>query len=139
MKKEMFYTAIAPIFHNARELRNRSTEPERILWNYLRTRPEGYKFRRQHPTAHYILDFYCHALKLAIEADGSYHDTAEVQMADIERQKHLAAQGIKYIRFVNEEIIQRLETVIDKIDYAIDEHLEKEEIILSMIANKDYD
>ncbi len=49
MKKEMFYSAVAPIFHNARELRSQPTDAERILWGYLRTKPKGLKFRRQHP------------------------------------------------------------------------------------------
>src|SRR5664279_1481205 len=99
MKKEMFYAAGAPIFHNARELRNQPTDAERILWMYLRTRPGGYKFRRQHPALNYILDFYCHLLKLAIEVDGSIHDEKDIIAADIARQKNLEAQGINFIRF----------------------------------------
>ncbi len=46
---------------------------ESILGGYLKTKPFGLKFRRQHPYSVYILDFYCHKLKLVIEVDGSIH------------------------------------------------------------------
>ena len=124
MKKEMFYSAEAPIFHNARELRNRPTNAERILWMHLRTRPAGYKFRRQHPSSNYILDFYCHALKLAIEVDGSIHNERDVMVTDIERQKNLEAQGIKFIRVTNEQILLHLDIVIKKINVEIQKYLE---------------
>jgi len=67
MEKKMFYASGPTIFHNARELRGNPTNEERILWMHLRSRPQGCKFRRQHPAGNYILDFYCHALALAIE------------------------------------------------------------------------
>ena len=59
------------MYQRARELRNNSTHAEIILWGYLKAKPLGYKFRRQHPYAIYILDFYCHSLKLCIEVDGN--------------------------------------------------------------------
>ena len=121
MKKEMFYNAGAMIFERAKELRNQSTDAERILWMYLRTRPGGYKFRRQHPAGNYILDFYCFQLKLAIEADGLVHDKEEHKNADIERQSHLEAQGIRIVRFTNDEILKHFEKVIAKLNLAINE------------------
>ncbi|MBO9682401.1 MAG: DUF559 domain-containing protein [Flavisolibacter sp.] len=60
-----------------------------MLWNYLRTKPFGFKFRRQHPFSIYILDFYCHQLKLVIEVDGSIHNVAEVKQNDEIRQQQL--------------------------------------------------
>ena len=57
------------LFRFADELRERMTEAEEKLWKYLRKKPLGYKFRRQHPFSLYILDFYCHKAKLAIEFD----------------------------------------------------------------------
>ncbi len=59
------------------------------MWGYLKTKPLGFKFRRQHPYYNYILDFYCHKLKLIIEVDGSIHDDEEIIKKDIERQKIL--------------------------------------------------
>jgi len=125
MKKKMFYDAGATIFQRAKELRNQPTDAERIMWMHLRTRPKGYKFRRQHPVGNYILDFYCHALKLAIEVDGSIHNEEEVIQADNERQKNLETEGIKFIRFTNKEIMINLHEVIGKINFVIDECSEK--------------
>jgi cyclase len=125
MEKKMFYEAEANIFQRAKELRNRLTDAEKILWMHLRTRPKGYKFRRQHPTKNYILDFYCHALKLAIEADGEIHNEKDIMLADVERQKNLEAAGIKFIRFTNEEITNNLNSVIEKLNFVIDEQAKK--------------
>lgn len=55
MKKRMFYSVNAFIFQRAEELRNRLTDAEHILWRHLRTKQNGYKFRRQHPAGNYIL------------------------------------------------------------------------------------
>jgi cyclase len=89
MANKMHAGAIKPVYQRARELRNNTTYAEIILWGYLKTKPFGYKFRRQHPYSIYILDFYCHSLKLVIEVDGSIHNLAEVKENDIIRQKLL--------------------------------------------------
>ena len=116
MKKQMFYSASPLIFQRAKELRNHLTDAERILWMYLRTCPKGYKFRRQHPAGNYILDFYCHALKLAIEVDGSIHDSERNKEADQKRQIHLESEGIYVVRFTNKEIMINIESVVMKLD-----------------------
>ena len=54
-------------------LRQNATKAEAILWRCLRDRRMGVKFRRQCPVGDYILDFYCHSLKLCIELDGGVH------------------------------------------------------------------
>jgi len=119
----MFYSASPIIFQRAKELRNQLTDAERILWMHLRTKPKGYKFRRQHPAGNYILDFYCHALKLAIEADGGIHNEEKVQEADRKRQKDLESEGIYVIRFTNKEIMVNMESVVERINVAIDKCL----------------
>ena len=111
-------------------MRNRPTDAENILWMHLRTKPKGYKFRRQHPVANYILDFYCHALKLAIEVDGSIHNEIEVIQSDISRREYLELAGIQFIRFTNEEIKLHLETVIEKINSFIEVYLNDPKIIV---------
>ena len=69
----MFYGA-APIIHKqARELRKRQTKAEKVLWDFLTNHKLQVKFRRQHPIGQFIADFYCHNLKLVIEADGEIH------------------------------------------------------------------
>ena len=82
MKQDMFYEATPLIFERAKELRHDPTRTEVILWSYLRKKPYGYKFRRQHPIGPFIADFYCHSLKLVIEVDGNIHDQKEIQQAD---------------------------------------------------------
>jgi very-short-patch-repair endonuclease len=54
----------------ARALRRSMTLPEGMLWQVLRKRPEGYKFRNQHPIGRCVVDFYCAATRLVIEVDG---------------------------------------------------------------------
>jgi very-short-patch-repair endonuclease len=55
----------------ARQLRQRMTLPERILWYAMRDRRFfGYKIRRQTPRGPYILDFVCFERRLIIEVDG---------------------------------------------------------------------
>lgn len=99
MKKKMFYNANLLLFDRAKNLRNHLTDAEIKLWGYLRTNPMGLKFRRQHPIGIYVVDFYCHSLKLIIEADGSIHNQKEIQLVDHERQKLLEADGLRVIRF----------------------------------------
>ena len=79
----------------ARALRRTMSQPEARLWQYLRTRPEGLKFRRQHPVGPYVLDFYCPAAKLAIEVDGEAHGLAE---RDLGRDLWLRNRGIDTLR-----------------------------------------
>ncbi len=112
----MFYDANPLLFERAKYLRNHLTHAEIVLWSYLRNRPMGYKFSRQHPIGIYVVDFYCHALKLVIKADGSIHHLPEVQLADIEREKILEKDGLLILRFSNDEIIKQTSQVIEKIN-----------------------
>lgn len=113
---KMHNGAINLIFDRARELRNRSTHAEELLWTYLRTKPLGYKFRRQHPYGLYILDFCCHKAKLVLEVDGSIHESEDVKLYDAERQKNIESDGLKVIRFRNKEIETQIEDVIYRIE-----------------------
>ena len=80
---------------HARELRKNATDVENLLWQLLRRNQIlGFGFRRQHPAGSYILDFYCHQARLAIELDGGQH-AEEVQRAhDEKRSDWLKAQGL---------------------------------------------
>jgi very-short-patch-repair endonuclease len=87
---------------NARRLRREQTDEEKELWRALRAgRFAGFKFRRQHPLGHYILDFFCPAARLSIELDGFQHGLPEHQQRDVERLNYLSAQGIEELRFWN--------------------------------------
>ena len=68
--------------NRARELRKRLSPTEIRLWRVLRLRPEGLKFRKQHPFGPFVFDFYCRAAGLAIEVDGLAHDFAETAECD---------------------------------------------------------
>jgi very-short-patch-repair endonuclease len=86
----------------ARRLRREQTEEEKQLWRALRAgRFAGFKFRRQHPSGIYYLDFYCPGAKLSVELDGFQHGLPEQQHHDAERNFFLAAQGIEELRFWN--------------------------------------
>ena len=117
----MFYGASNLLFERAKELRGNMTEAELVLWEYLRQHPLGYKFRRQHPLGIYIVDFYCHKLKLVIEVDGSIHNLEAVKEADIKRQRQLEMDGLIVIRFTNKEVLKTKEVVIEKIKLLINE------------------
>jgi very-short-patch-repair endonuclease len=106
-------------FSNARILRRTMTRAEELLWNNLRNRRlKGAKFRRQHPVSGYIADFYCHEARLIIEVDGEIHDLSEHAEHDEGRSFELELNGIHVIRFKNVEILEGLETVLNRItDY----------------------
>lgn len=74
----------------ARELRNNSTDTERVLWRYLKNKQiEGVKFRRQQPIEAFIVDFVSFDKKIVIELDGGQH--AENEENDIQRDACLRA------------------------------------------------
>ena len=96
----------------ARSLRRRMTPPERRLWNVLKGRPEGFKFRRQHPLGPYVLDFFCHETALAIEVDGLAHELGSNPPRDIRRDAWVAEQGIRTLRFRATDMRDNLEGVL---------------------------
>ena len=95
-KSNMFGGANKFLFARAGELRSQQTFAEELLWQYLKTKPLGFKFRRQHAYGIYILDFYCHAVKLVIEVDGSIHNKEEIKSND-------------EIKFDKADVIKRIE------------------------------
>jgi very-short-patch-repair endonuclease len=108
--------AKAIIYRNAQKLRDNMTEAEQKLWEYLKSKPLGFKFRRQHPIGNYVLDFYCHKLRISIEVDGGYHLTTEQKNKDSERTACVASLGITEYRFTNEEIKVNLDKTIEIIN-----------------------
>ena len=100
----------------AKKLRSAETEAEKKLWSLLRNRQlKGKKFRRQHPFANYILDFYCHECKLAVELDGSRHREPENKEYDNVRAGLLKEYGITVLRFWNKEVLNETEKVLERI------------------------
>jgi cyclase len=115
----MFYGASNLIFEKAKTLRNTLTDSEALLWNHIKGKQLGCKFRRQHPIAYYIADFYCHEAKLVIELDGSIHNQPDILQNDIERQKYLEELGLTVLRFTNDELYNNTNKVLEEIKSAI--------------------
>jgi acetylglutamate kinase len=115
MKENMFYGASNLIFQRAEELRNRMTSAEELLWKQIHINEWKQKFRRQHPIANYVVDFYCHALKLVIELDGGIHEVEDVKKYDEYRESHLKELGLTVLRFKNEQVFKENKLVIETI------------------------
>jgi very-short-patch-repair endonuclease len=108
----------------ARQLRAEMTPPEVALWQALRQRPGGYKFRRQHPAGLYVLDFFCTKARLAIEVDGTAHDSERVIAKDAARSRFLREQGIATTRIPAKLVLEDIEAVVRRLVQICDERLE---------------
>ena len=99
-----------------RLLRHDMTPSERMLWKHISDKQlDGWRFRRQHGFGPYVLDFYCPVLKLCIEVDGELHQRTDVVEKDKERTSFLESNGIKVIRFTNDEIENDISDVLERI------------------------
>jgi very-short-patch-repair endonuclease len=96
----------------ARRLRRDMSLPEVLLWQALRQRPSGLKFRRQHPSGPYVLDFYCSDARLAIEIDGEAHARGDQPARDATRDGWLAETGITTLRIAAQDALRDLDAVI---------------------------
>jgi very-short-patch-repair endonuclease len=79
----------------------------------------GAKFRWQQPLGRYIADFYCGESRLVIELDGAVHSNGEQGEYDRIRTKVIDSNGIKVLRFKNEEVEDDLNGVLNKIAEAL--------------------
>ena len=99
----------------SRELRNNSTLAEVLLWNYLKRRTMlGYQFMRQKPIHHFIVDFYCSKLKLAIEIDGESHRLRFGE--DQRRQGYLEQLGFHVLRFHDLAVKKDMPNVLSSVE-----------------------
>ena len=95
-------------------LRSNMTPAEATLWRALKGRGAGgLKFRRQQGIGPYVLDFYCPERRLCVELDGSSHDYRYEY--DEQRTQFLAEQGIRVVRFRNEQVFTCLDGVVAEI------------------------
>src|SRR5579862_4959667 len=105
---------------NARRLRGKSTETEKLLWKRLRTiETEGTHFRRQVPIGPYVADFACMAARLLIELDGSQHATDALRQKDKERTRWLESEGYRVIRFWNNDLTHNMNGVLETVYAAL--------------------
>ena len=112
MLKDIAPKAQSAPARNARKLRRKMTLPEVILWHWLRQRPDGLKFRRQHPTGPSVLDFFCSDARLAIEVDGEAHSLGDRPQRDAARDEWLRAAGIKALRIPAVELLDDADAVL---------------------------
>lgn len=96
----------------ARTLRQDMTLPEVLLWQELRKRPAGLRFRRQHPAGIYVLDFFCPRHRLAIEVDGEVHGRGDRPERDAVRDAWLMGEGIKVVRIPAVDVLRDLEAAV---------------------------
>ena len=113
-KKPRWLTANRDFYRNFKyereRLKNNMTRAEILLWELLRNKKQGVKFRRQHIIDFYIPDFVALSIKLIIEVDGKIHLGRGKE--DAERTKRLGIMGYKVIRFTNEEVENDIEKVL---------------------------
>lgn len=99
-----------------REFRKNPTNAEKLMWECLRARRlNGFKFRRQHPIARYVVDFYCHEARLIVEIDGDIHDVPDQMEYDRIRETELKALDLTILRIRNERVINETERVLEEI------------------------
>ena len=107
----------------ANNLRKRMTKAEACLWKYVLCagKMKGYGFRRQRPIMNYIADFMCKDLMLVIEVDGFTHWNEEAKKNDEEKDKVLQLAGFTILRFNDEEVLNNLSQVEERIMIWIEE------------------
>jgi very-short-patch-repair endonuclease len=89
--------------------------PEGLLWQVLRCRPEGLKFRRQHPIGRCIVDVHCPAARLVVEIDAISHLMGDHPQRDLRRDMWLISQDLRLLRFAASDVIRDLGSVVTAI------------------------
>ncbi len=105
----------------AKQLRKNSTLSEVLFWQKVKGKSLGVEFHRQVPLLEYIIDFYCHELKLAIEIDGDSH--LYKYNYDQRRQGHLEKYEVVFLRFTDLEIKKEMFSVMLALEHKIEELL----------------
>ena len=106
------------LIDRAKRLRREATKQENHLWyDFLKNYPV--RFQRQKAIGHYIVDFYCHKAKLAVEIDGSQHYEETAMDYDQSRTRFLEQQGLTVLRFTNFDVDRHFEAVCSLIDKTV--------------------
>jgi very-short-patch-repair endonuclease len=88
------------------------TTSEIVVWRWLRSRRfGGWKFRRQHPIGPFVVDFFCDALKVAVEIDGASHSTDAAAFYDSRRTAYLQRIGIYVLRAQARDVMHHRDLV----------------------------
>lgn len=117
----------------AKEMRKNPTEAEDFLWQNLRNKQLDYKIRRQHLIDDFIVDFVCLSKGLVIEVDGGIHLSQKEK--DENRTMILNQKGFKVIRFSNEEVLNSIEKVLEKIKIELDSSADRKVEALTPLSS----
>ncbi|MDD2730801.1 MAG: endonuclease domain-containing protein [Candidatus Portnoybacteria bacterium] len=96
-----------------KDLRQKQTKAELLLWQRIRNKQLGYKFRRQHGIGPYVVDFYCPKAKAIVEIDGDIHFYEQNIKADKQREEYLKSQGLIVKRYTNLDVIKNISNVLE--------------------------
>lgn len=99
----------------ARTMRANATPTERLLWEELRAKKLGVKFRRQAIILGWIVDFYCPAQGLVVEVDGLDHQRPLKKAKDAERDKVMRARGLRILRIDSSRVLSQMPSVLEEI------------------------
>jgi very-short-patch-repair endonuclease len=86
--------------------------PEILLWQVLRRRPAGLKFRRQFPVGQITADFACLERRVVIEIDGEAHRFGDQPRRDAARDAVLRREGFRIIRIAARDVLDDLDAVL---------------------------
>ena len=86
--------------------------PEVLLWQILRQRPGGLKFRRQFPIGEMTADLACLERRLIIEVDGESHGMGDQPARDANRDRFLRKEGLEVMRIAARDVLNDLDSVI---------------------------
>ncbi len=99
----------------ARNFRKQRILSEVILWKAIKGKALKVEFHRQVPMLSFIVDFYCHEIKLVIEINGSSHNHDEVIQYDNYRQELIEKYGVTFLRFLDIDVRNNLQNVLKEI------------------------
>ena len=90
----------------ARQMRREDTRAEKRAWIQLKDRRTlGLKFRRQVPIDGYIVDFYCHEIRVIVEIDGDVHNQPGQVEWDASRNARLEELGYRVLHITNDIVL----------------------------------
>jgi very-short-patch-repair endonuclease len=96
----------------AKALRKTLSLPEVLLWQALKARPGGFKFRKQHSAGPYVADFYCHEARPIIEVDGDNHDFGDRPERDRLRDAWFAGHGLVVLHIPAREVLSDCDAAV---------------------------
>ena len=97
-------------------MRTEDTPAEKLAWELLRNRRLlGLKFRRQVAIDRFIVDFYCHEVRLIIELDGDIHDFPGQAAQDDQRSSRLRELGYQILRVANGMVMHAPDLFLEEI------------------------